>query len=649
MCGVVGLFSLCKSPVAECQLRRATDALWHRGPDEGGVWLDPNGRMGLGHRRLAMNALDDGLQPIMNEDGSVIGVINGEFYGATRIRDELIRAGHRFRSECDSEIAIHLYEEFGYQFVSHLRGEFALILVDRKSNHVIAARDRFGIKPLVYSQYGDTLCIASEAKAIQAIRPTQGWDLDSLFFATSIQYLPPAKTLFAGIQLLPPGNMLVVNESGVQVSEYWKWDYPDEQGPDSGAAVEQPHCYEGVVQRTRRLLVDAVVDRCPSEVPYCFHLSGGLDSSAVLGIASKYLGRGQTAFNICFENEQYDESKLAQSTAAFCGAELKRLHFSAEDLIDAIYPSATASEGLAINGHLPAKWILNRMIRDAGFKAVLTGEGADETFLGYAHLQLDWANSTSKVSFDGAHLDDLNRSSLGMMLPVGEALSTDGLKRELGFVPTFLAAKSTMGRRIRSLVNDDLLADWNRRDPFVELIHRTIPDSKGFKHPVHLASLIWGKLALAGYILKTLGDGTEMPAGVEGRVPFLDHNLFEFVSSQPLGYFFQGQTTKWLLRDVAAPFVSREVRHRVKHPFDTPPLLLNRSKRIRTFLNDQIRSDLFRAQPIFDFVKTKHLLESVSSMKNLERQIWDPVVIMIFTLMGIQRVINNPVVPGASS
>lgn len=633
MCAIVGLVSS-DGDIGPARIEQCVDRMRERGPDGSGNWVNSRGRVGLGHRRLAMVGVEQGSQPIFSQDKTVVAVVNGEFYGFRSIRERLQSLGHRFYSQSDSEILVHLYQEYGLKLFDHLRGEFAFLLWDETTQRLIAARDRFGIKPLVWFERGNVVGFASKPTAFFGEVKSTQWDLHSLATAATLQYLPPTSTLFKGIYQVPPGHYATVYRERVEFKRYWQFDYPTQQEEQSR---RKPH-YRETVNTTRSLIVNSVLDRIADEVPSCFHLSGGIDSSAVLGIASRETSKRQKAYAICCSGDGYDEKEFALAAARDCDADLHCLEFTDQQYIDAIHRAARASAGLAINGHLPAKYLLNRQIRADGYKAALTGEGADEVFLGYAHFQADWrCCRQSRLPID---VGTERRSSLGMMLPMGVALSTQALEKELGFVPTFLKAKATMGHRIHSLVSDDFLAahltdeSFSRVSDFIEF------DQIADRHSVHQSAWIWSRLALAGYILNTLGDGTEMAFSIEGRVPFLDHHLFEFVRDLPLRFFFQNGATKQLLRDAVRPYVPDEIYRRVKHPFDTQPFLLNGSHVAREFLSDQLNSDAFRSQPVFCHRKVADLIGKIEAMDRTEKQLWDPVVMFLSTLVGIEELMN---------
>lgn len=639
MCGILGLLANSDDRGLESQGIAASRRLRRRGPDGFGHWTNAQQRVFLGHRRLAMTGGANAAQPLFNEDGSVAAIVNGEFYGYQEMRRTLEGMGHQFSTQSDCEIVVHLYEEYGDAFPQWLRGEFAVILWDQRRQRMYGVRDRFGIKPLLVSESRRGWGMASNAKALFPFVDDVKWDMRSLFFATHLQYLPVKRSLFRGIQQVPAGHWARVDSDGLSMESYWDLDYPDQaELPSSLASDDQG--YLSAVSQCRKMLVESVVERCPPDVPYCFHLSGGIDSSAILGIASRELGN-QTAFTIAFDNQQYDEGELANAMARSCGATLHAVKFTHQDCIDGIHEAAVSSEGLAINGHLVAKWLMNQSIHQAGFKGVLTGEGADETFLGYAHLHMDWLLSQNQM-IDQAGFEQANASSVGIMLPFGDSLPTEGLQRIIGLVPTFMKAKATLGARVQSLLNDDLTSEWGKEDAFEALLSE-LPgwDKASSAHPVHRSAWLWNKLALGGYILKTLGDGTEMAWSIEGRTPYLDHKLFQWARSIPMDCFFTTSTAKRILRHAVAPFVPQAVAHRIKRPLATPPILVDSQTASIEFLNDQINSEAFRTQPCFDFGKTKRLIESIPSMTLAERKAWDPAVIMLSCVMGLQKLISD--------
>ncbi len=516
-------------------------------------------------------------------------VVNGEFYGFEPQRSELERRGHRFRTLSDSEVALHLYEECGLDFLAQLRGEFALLLWDGTRKRFIAARDRFGVKPLVYRQSPAGLMFSSEAKSLFAMGVTAEWDHDSLLGAMAVQYVMPDRTLFRDIRQLPPSCVLVAAAEEVRIERYWD---PPEVDPRRAADSQAD-----LIAGCREAVVDAVRVRLRADVPICCQLSGGIDSSAVLGIAASESASPLHAFTVTFDHADYDESSAAALAASHCGAVLHRVSATPAETLACLPAAVEMSEGLCINGHLAAKYLLHRAIHEQGYKVVLTGEGADEAFAGYAHLRIDYWRSIGRPDLVSA-LAESNRTSLGMMLPHGPALELSGVSRRLGYVPAWIEAKATLGARLYCVLRGDRQREFQRRDFFGELVDAICGNARQRGSPVAQSARLWNRAALANYILKTLGDGTEMAHSVEGRVPFLDHRLWEFLESVPLDLKIRGTTEKYLLRESMRGFVPEQIRLREKHPFDAPPVSF--TKLAENELRDQIRSPAFQVQPLFD-------------------------------------------------
>ena len=382
MCGIAAFFSSDKRISAE-RLKRATNTLHHRGPDSQGAWLSPNQRVGLGHARLSIIDLTTGDQPIANEDERIHIVVNGEFYDFERQRRELERRGHLFRTRSDSEIALHLYEEFGAHCVQQLRGEFAFVLWDEANQTLFAARDRFGIKPLYYAVHDDTLYLASEIKALFAAGVPARWDHES-FYQHATGPAMSDRTLFDGVHQVPPGHYLTATTNGMRILRYWEFNYPpaDELGADTrdeSAFVEE---FAAVFEEAVRL-------RMRADVPVGCYLSGGLDSCAVLGFAARLSSSPIQAFTLTFDQAAYDEGDIAREMAARAGANFHPIPIKQSDIADNFADAIWHSETLFSNGHGVSKYLLSRAVRDAGYKVVYTGEGSDEIFGGYVHFRSD--------------------------------------------------------------------------------------------------------------------------------------------------------------------------------------------------------------------------------------------------------------------
>jgi asparagine synthase (glutamine-hydrolysing) len=628
MCGILAIHAPAGG-VTEAEVRRGLDAMRHRGPDGDGVRIAPDRTVGIGHVRLAVIDPLAGQQPVANEDGSVVAAVNGEFYGYDAVRRMLEdRAGHVFLTGSDSEILVHLYEEFGPACFPQLRGEFAFVLWDARKRLLLAARDRFGVKPLVYHRSGTRLVIASEAKALFALGTPTAWDAASVWEVCGMQYPPPDRTVFRGVAQLRPGWSLRVRGDDLTLSTYRDCDYPPES--DCFPQRDGP----ALAERLRADLDTAVRLRLRADVPVAFHLSGGLDTTAVVALAKRHLPEPPVCFTVGFDAPGYDESEQARESAAFLGAELRDVKVSLRDQLDHLSDAVYFSEGLAINGHLSAKYLLARAVRAAGFKVVLSGEGSDETLGGYAHFRQDLL-ADDPVALAALHA--ANADMAGIQLPEGDGLPLDAVRERLGFVPAFLQAKATLGRRMRSLLRREFVADFADIDPYRVFLDTlsTPPSMPPFPvwHRVNVSSYLWSKSALANSILRTLGDGTEMAHAVEGRLPFLDHVLFEFVRRVPVGLKIRGGVEKWLLREAVKDVLPPAVYARRKHPFTAPPL----TRFAPGFLRDHLSAAALRDSPFFDPATVARYLDRLADAPEREQTAADPALMLVLTSVLMQR------------
>lgn len=633
MCGITGIYAT-TVPASLERLKKGADALTHRGPDGEGFYLAPNRVAGLGHRRLSIVDLSTGSQPITSEDGRKHIVVNGEFYGHADIRRDLEARGHVFRTKSDSEIALHLYEEYGTGCLEYLRGEFAFILWDEDKQLMFAARDRFGIKPLCYTEYNGQLLLGSEAKALFAMGVPAAWDEYSFFHSTQLQYTPQDRTLFKNVFQLKPGHALLAKGGRVETFKYWDMDFLPEDQTDKGSEKELIEAFSAEFEQSIRL-------RLMADVPVCFHLSGGLDSASVLGMAASITGKQLDAFTVSFGHEGYDELPIAEEMAKHRGARLHAVHVSQEDLVRELPDAVYYGEGLAINGHLAAKFMLNRAIRRAGFKVALTGEGSDEILAGYPHLRQDMlrgAASNDVAAGEMARLYATNTASAGVQMAMGAQLPTGAVSAELGYTPAFLEAKASLGSRVAGVLSDSFSAQFARTDAYADLMAASpLAEQLKGRHVVNQSSWLWSKTALANYILRTLGDGMEMAQSVEGRLPFLDHKLFALARRLPLGMKIKGMTEKYVLREAAKPHITETIYKRQKHPFMAPPVAAHANDALTSMIADTVAAKSFASLPFFDQKKAAATLRRLPDMPAAERSAMEPVLMTMLTSHMLQQ------------
>jgi asparagine synthase (glutamine-hydrolysing) len=595
-----------------------------------------HGRVGLGHSRLSIIDLTTGDQPIANEDGGLRVVVNGEFYGFEALREELERAGHHFRTRSDSEVVLHLYEETGTRCLHRLRGEFAFVLWDEPNRLLFAARDRFGIKPLFYARHEGRLYLASEVKALFAAGVPAGWDREMVHQFHACGLLPPDRTLFQGVRQVPPGHYLLADGGHDRLLPYWDFNYP--RAEEYQAIDSEEH-----VERLRAALYEAVRIRLRADVPVGCYLSGGLDSCAVLGIASALASRPLHAFTLRFEQPEYDEGEIAQEMAEKAGAHFYPIPISSADLAEGFADAVWHAETPFINAHGVAKFLLSRAVRDAGYKVVLTGEGSDEVLAGYPHFRRDLVlyNTEGQDAEVAAQLltklNESNQVSRGILSTGGETVPMESVRGVLGFVPSFFEVWAQRARGFSEVLSPAFTAEHGSRDPSrLFLSHLDVEGQMSGREAVNQSLYLWSKSLLPNYILSILGDRMEMAHSLEGRLPLLDHKVVETIVQMPVTEKIRGITEKHVLREAARPVLTDQVYRRQKHPFLSPPAAARTDGPLFALVNDTLRSGYPADTGFFDPEGVSRLLDRLPAMDAGERTQLDAVLTSLtsFCLLG---------------
>ncbi|KAI8089925.1 putative asparagine synthase [Halteromyces radiatus] len=565
-------------------LESSLDLIHHRGPDSRGIYISSDGRCGLGHARLSIIDLEGGQQPLSNVDNNIHAVVNGELYDHDRLMKELKEQGHHFKTKCDSELALHFYQDYDTDFLEHLRGEFAVAIWDERNSRLLLARDRFGIKPVYYTIINNTLMAASEIKAFLAFGWKPEWDVDSI-----VNDGPSAdgRTCFKGVYKLPAGHYLTATSSGsIYCRQYWDAEYPDKN-------VEDTRTVEEMVQGVRERLIEAVRLRMRADVPLGIYLSGGIDSSAIAGVVTDLLRKDNPdakvdTFAISFtDGKNFDEGDIAERTAAFCGANFHKLPVSQQDLIDNYADAVWHTEQPLPNLNASGKFLLSKYCRDAGIKVVMTGEGSDEHFIGYEFFYTDYLREADKSSPGGFGTPTEERR-----LKLFKERTENPTMMHFKLNPM---ADSPTAHRWNNIVMQDYFGSLISlpKDAFTDkVIKRHGPPGYGTTyleflspisrakarktwHPVHASLYLESRTFLPNILLNFLGDRTEMAHSIEARTPFLDHHLCEYVNSLPPSVKLRGDgeklNEKWILKEAMKPYITEEVYNRTKHPYVAPP------------------------------------------------------------------------------
>jgi asparagine synthase (glutamine-hydrolysing) len=593
MCGIFAVWSPAGG-LSTMQLESPLAALRHRGPDGTGGWCSPGGQALLGHTRLAVIDLQTGDQPIGADDGLLQIVVNGEFYGYKQLRAELARRGRTLRTSGDSEVALHLYALDAERALARLRGEFAFVIWDERRGQLLAARDRFGIKPLYYAEHAGRLYLASEVKALLAAGVPARWNVDG--FADHLQVsVAPDQTLFAGVRQLPPGCLLTAGERGARVTRYWDLGFPrtDETSPYRSLGE-----YLASVEHA---LTDAVLTRTVADVPVGYHLSGGLDSSSVVAIAARQ--GPATAFTVQFDDPAYDESEIAARTAKFLDVEHHQIPCRRGDFADEVVSIVRAGETIQENSHGVARYIQSAGIRGRDYKVAVAGEGGDELFAGYPQFQRDLMLTMSEQARTRA------QAGYAKLDTAGAAPHLRSLLGALGFIPTWVLDRyMNVTMPIRSLLRGDFAERLAGRDACADTLAAAAGQLSG-RTFFHQSLYLFAKTWLCNYILAA--ERLDMAHGLEVRLPLLDHQLFEVVRSTPPDWYTRDEQTKFPLRAVMRAHLPAEVLAGRKRGFFAPPVMQDDT--MLQVLRDLTDETALRDNPFFDPAKVRHLLERATA------------------------------------
>lgn len=610
MCGIAGIVHFDGSPIPEGLPEQMCAAIRHRGPDDSGVLRLPRGevdgrrpRVALGNQRLSIIDLAGGRQPIGNEDGTVWTVMNGEIYNFEELRTRLERSGHRFATRSDTEVAVHAYEQWGDLFVGELDGMFALAIWDGRANRLVLARDRFGKKPLMYFQDSRRLVFASELQSLLSV-PDIDRSIDTAALGSYLAYMavPAPRTIYNEVKKVPPAHLMMCDGAGVTAQRYWSLVYQPKR------AVSEPEA----VECTRHLLKAAVKKRLISEVPLGAFLSGGVDSSVVVGLMAELSGQPVRTFSIGFEDAQYDELPHARRVS-------REFHTDHQEFV--VRPDAVEvlpamarhfGEPFADSSAIPS-WYLAKMTRSR-VTVALTGDGGDEVFGGYGrHLGNRLAEQWQSVP------RPIRRSA--ELAARARMLSEWGGARATRFAMAAGMSRADRYRTWAGVFNEDLAREMAPTVPGAE---SSVPEA--FAGVAHLDSVDSILAVDSGVYLPSdllvKADITSMAHSLEVRSPLLDRDLAEFVASVPSSLKLRGVTTKYLLKRAASGLVPRANLRRSKQGFAVPIARWLRQD-LKSFVADHLNgSSLGKAGLLRQAAVDRILEEHRSGKTDRAHHIW---------------------------
>jgi asparagine synthase (glutamine-hydrolysing) len=619
MCGIAGVVNVDSDDASgERNMRQMLAMIRHRGPDQFGIYLGEG--VALGSARLSIIDLCGGQQPISNEDATLWIVFNGEIFNYVELRAELETRGHRFSTDTDTEVILHLYEDFGPECLSRLNGQFAISIFNERNRSLFLARDRLGVRPLFYTRLRNGLVFGSEIKAILAY-PGITAELDPVALEQIFTYwsaLSP-RSCFQGIVSLPPGHYLLSQNGRTEVAPYWKLRFPNRGDSDRANDTMGDHEY---VEAFRSLLVDATKIRLRADVPVGAYLSGGLDSSAIAAIIKRFGSSRLDTFSIAFSDPQFDESEHQRRMALFLGTD-HQVVFATHADIGRVFPEVIWHTETPIMRTSPAPmFMLSKLAHQSNYKVVLTGEGADEFLAGYdifkeALLRRFWARQPqsswrpkllTRLYSDINGLNATGDAYLKAFFGVG--LNETGRADYSHFI------RWQNNRRTCRFFSEGLRASIKKDRHHEEDDLQLPPEFRDWK-PLEQAQFLEISIFLSQYLLSSQGDRPAMAHSVEGRFPFLDYRLVEFCNRLPARLKLNGLTEKYLLRQAAKDWLPSEILARGKRPYRAP---IHRS-----FFNDAhleyVREILdpvaIRAAGLFNPVAVSQLLAKIEQNRPL--------------------------------
>lgn len=565
MCAIYGYLDLEKNkPIADGVLGLMLEVLRHRGPDETGVYEKPG--IGLGHARLSIVGLGNGRQPLTNEDQNVWCVYAGEIFNHKALRRALESRGHRFRTDSDGEIVVHLYEDRGMDFLKDLNGQFAFALWDAKERELVLCRDRLGILPLFYTQKDGTFLFASEIKGLLNVPGMEARVEPKTLAQIFTFWTPlPGATMFRDIFQLEPGHFLRVSESGIRRQCYWKLEYP---AHDAYEKRDPEEWREGL----HELLEDAVKIRLQADVPVGVYLSGGLDSSIIAALAVEKSQVRPRSFSLRFEDSEYDEGTYQSEVTEYLGLSNVFLKISQEEIARAFSKSIYHAETPVLRTAIAPMYLLSRHVRQNHFKAVLTGEGADEMFLGYDIFKEVFVRKYTQSIKEADLYSYMNQGKPGV---TGHLSAFFGVEHvDVDRWDSSHAIRWKMTARLKRFFSKDLIHELAGYDPVEELRAELPPEFMDWE-PVARAQYLECRLFLSHYLLSSQGDRMSMANSVEARYPYLDHRVVEFANRIPsINKMKRVFEEKWLLKETVKGRLPDSILKRRKYPYRAPTLPL---------------------------------------------------------------------------
>ena len=607
MCGIVGILNTkSKEPIEQGLLARMIAIIRHRGPDECGIYLDNH--IGMGNARLSIIGIKGGVQPICNEDGSLWIVYNGEAFNYIELKEDLIKKGHTFTTETDTEVILHLYEEHGPQCLEKINGQFAIAIWDSLKKELFLARDRVGIRPLFYCQANGKFIFGSEIKSIFLNQDVKREiDPEALCQVFTFWTTLTPRTIFKGIYELSPGHYMIIKDEQIIQKPFWNIPYYEKEERWNGSIEEAE-------EELKNLLKDAVRLRLRADVPVGAYASGGLDSSLVTAFIAKYFNNRLRTFSMSFQEALFDETPFQESLTTFLGTKHSQALIT-NSLIRDHFPEVIwhCETPLLRTAPVPL-FLLSQLVRENNFKVVLTGEGADEVFGGYnifkeAKVRHFWGKRPESK---------LRPLLLERLYPY---VFKDPARSRYFLQQFYSVAREDLqdpffshrirwknGRKNVSFFSEpaiDVLANY---DPLNEAADR-LPSGFYTRDYLSKAQFLEMNIFLSNYLLSSQGDRVAMAHSLEIRLPFLDYRVIDFAFRLPDQWKIKGLNEKYLLKHASNGLVPKEISERVKKPYRAPIYEAFFRTKSPGYMNDLLSEGYLKKAGYFNEKKVKRLVE----------------------------------------
>jgi asparagine synthase (glutamine-hydrolysing) len=628
MCGICGILNLEKKPIDQDTVRSMARTMVHRGPDDEGLYFAPG--VCLGHRRLSIIDLSSlAHQPLPNEDKTIWVILNGEIYNYRILREELQKKGHVFSSNSDTEVIIHLYEEKGCDCVSSLNGMYAFAVWDEKRQMFLLARDRIGKKPLLYTYQNGNLCFASEFSALlKSNLIKKEINFEALDYYLTFGYIPAPFTIYKNVFKLMPAHILIFKDGKIKIERYWQLDF------EKKINISEEEAQEEIF----RLLLDAVKIRLYSDVPLGVFLSGGIDSSSIVGLMSQVYALRIKTFSIGFDEFDYNELRYARNIAQYFDTEHKEFIVKPEAI--KILPMLIEHYGepYADPSCIPT-YYLSKLCKQY-VTVALNGDGGDELFAGYERYQAmiyaeifqrlpKFLRDTISLLFTKTISDSLDVRKISKRIKrFFEGASLPRYKRYIKWIGVF-------DEKLKNHIFSDGYSEYMRNFSSEEFFKHCLSNSNKLSLVDRLLKL--DTLTYLPYDLMVKVDIASMTCSLEARSPFLDYRLFEFMASLPSNLKIRGLVQKYIFKKIALKFLPQKNIYRKKRGFGLPIGQWFRSE-LKDYLCEHLLSKKSQKRGYFNPSVVKDLIsQHLTGKKDYGLQLWS---LLMFELWH-QKFVDN--------